>query len=239
MHIILLETQLAENLGAVARAMGNFGLTSLRLVNPRVSPADPKAIAMAVGADAILSNAPIYSCLSDATADLTSLFGTTAIEREMIKRYYSPRRFAEWSQQQESNHPRIGLLFGPERTGLSNDDLAKCNGVIHIPVCPEFSSLNLGQAVVVIGYEWFCAHSHCHHEDSHLHLGDTSLATHQQVAFFLNALEQKLDTARFWRVAHKKPIMWRTIQNIFQRTDLTEQEVRTLHGIVDALTKQT
>jgi tRNA/rRNA methyltransferase len=231
--VILVETQLAENLGSVARAMANFGFSQLRLVNPKVLKNDPKALAMAVGADEILRKASVFSSLLDATADLTHIFGTTATIRQMVKKCYTPNACVSLY----SNHPdwKVGLLFGPERTGLSNEDLSICYGVVHIPVRPDFSSLNLGQALVVIAYEHYL--NKTRPPEHFLHAGDTKLASLEQVHYFLANLEQKLDQAHFWRTDSKKPIMWRNLKNIFVRMDLTEQEVRTLNGVLDFLDK--
>ncbi len=227
--IVLVETQLADNLGAVARAMANFGLKDLRLVRPKVSPDDPTAIATAVGARSLLQNAKVFESLNAATKDLSHLFGTTACEREMIKKYYTPREFASTAVFPS----QIGIIFGPERTGLSNEDIAQCYGIIRIPVNPEFSSLNLGQALVIIAYELFLSKDMT--PSSFLHLGSTKPATQEELVYFLSNLEQKLDNTHFWRTASKKPVMWRNLRNIFTRMDLTQQETKTLNGMIDAL----
>jgi tRNA/rRNA methyltransferase len=230
--IILVETQLADNLGAVARAMANFGLQDLRLVRPKVRPDDSIAVATAVSARFLLSKARIFESLKDATKDLTHIFGTTACEREMIKKYYTPREFSAlaWNSQ-------VGVILGPERTGLSNEDLAQCYGVIHVPVDPVFSSLNLGQAVVIIAYELFLSKDTS--PPSFLHMGSTKPVTQEELAYFLTNLEKKLDKTHFWRTASKKPVMWRNLRNIFTRMDLTQQETKTLNGMIDALAVNT
>ena len=232
--IILVETQLPENLGSVARAMANFGLIDLRLVNPKVDKKDPKAIAMAVGADEILEKASVFSSLAEAAADLTHIFGTTATVRQMVKRCYTPNACVSLFFQNPMW--KVGLLFGPERTGLSNEDLSLCYGVVHIPVQPDFSSLNLGQALVVLAYEYYLKKTAP--KEQFLQIGDTVPAPLEQVQYFLSNLEQKLDQVHFWRADYKKPIMWRNLRNIFTRMDLTEQEVRTLNGAVDFLSKK-
>jgi tRNA/rRNA methyltransferase len=232
--IILVETQLPENLGSVARAMANFGLTDLRLVNPKLDKCDPKAIAMAVGADDILNKAAVFSALSEATADLTHIFGTTATIRQMVKRCYTPNACASLCFQNQKW--KVGLLFGPERTGLSNEDLSFCYGVVHIPVSPDFSSLNLGQALVILAYEYYIEKTKP--KEQFLQTNETIPASVGQTHYFLSNLEQKLDQTHFWRAGYKKPIMWRNLKNIFTRMDLTEQEVRTLNGVLDALSKK-
>ncbi|MBY0281258.1 MAG: RNA methyltransferase [Alphaproteobacteria bacterium] len=232
--IILVETQLSENLGAVARAMANFGLIDLRLVNPKVSTDDPKAVAMAVGADRILEKALVFSILSEAISDLTHVFATTAVIRQMVKKCYTPKACVTLVSQNPSW--KVGFLFGPERTGLSNEDISLCSGVIHIPVQPDFSSLNLGQALVIVAYEYYLKKTEP--KEQYLQIGESTPAPLEQVQYFLSNLEEKLDHTYFWRADYKKPIMWRNLKNIFTRMDLTEQEVRTLNGVLDFLSKK-
>ena len=228
--IILVRPQLPENIGACARVMANFGLKSLRLVNPLVSPLDAKAIAMAAGADALLEGAAIYSSLDDALADLLYVYGTSAGTREMIKRNLPVRE----AMMEIAVCDQVGIIFGPERTGLTNEEFSKCRAILHVPVDPEFSSLNLAQAVAITACEWHQTQSDF---KGKLHLGETVPASQDQIQGFLNALESNLDETHFWRIDHKKPIMWRNLQNIFTRMDLTEQEVRTLQGMIKSLRK--
>ncbi len=236
--VILVETQLPENLGSVARVMANFGLTQLRLVKPKTSPLDPKAIALSVGAFDLLGPIMITESFEESIADLNFTFAATAYKRDMIKAYETPKTFVELIRQPSYQQGRIGIVFGPERTGLTNDYIARCYKAITIPVNPDFSSLNLAQAVSVIAYEWFQGLSPQGGVESYLQLGDTSLATQDQVCGFLRLLENRLDQTNFWRVLSKKPIMWRNLQNLFTRQDLTQQDVKTLCGVIDALTKE-
>ncbi|MBX9804618.1 MAG: RNA methyltransferase [Alphaproteobacteria bacterium] len=226
--VILVRPQLPENGGAVARVMANFGLKKLHLVAPLFSPLDPKALAMAAGADDVLENALIFESLEEAIADLLYVYGTCAVERLMVKKYVPVRE----AMPEIAASDGVGIVFGPERTGLNNDELAKFRAILHVPVDETFSSLNLAQSVAITAYEWFQTQAVF---KGKLHLGDTVPATHNQIQGFLTALEQSLDAAHFWRIDHKKPIMWRNLQNIFTRMDLTEQEVRTLHGMIQSL----
>jgi tRNA/rRNA methyltransferase len=226
--IILVRPQLPENGGSVARAMANFGLSKLRLVSPLFAPLDPKAISLAAGADAILENATIHATLDEAIADLQYVYGTSATERHMVKSYMSVRE----AMPEIAATPKTGIVFGPERTGLTNDELPKFRAVLHVPVDPEFSSLNLAQSVAITAYEWYQTQTEF---KGKLHLGETVPASQAQLQGFLTALELKLDATHFWRIDHKKPIMWQNLQNIFTRMDLTEQEVRTLHGMIKSL----
>lgn len=229
--IILVRPQLPENVGAVARAMANFGLETLRLVEPLSDPLDPKALATSAGADLVLTKAEQFSSLKEAISDLTHVYGTCATERDMVKNYL-PLRSAISEISESSSPQKVGIAFGPERTGLSNDDFALCRSIIRIPVCTDFSSLNLAQAVVLVAYEFFQSHQT---PVGNFHIGETQLASRGQVHHFLADLETILDEKKFWRINHKKAIMWRNLQNIFTRMDLTEQEVRTLQGMIRSL----
>lgn len=228
--IILVGTQLPENLGAAARVMANFGIKDLRLVAPLTSVDDPKAIAMAAGADTVLQGASVFSSIAAASADLTHLWATTAQPRFMVKPCCTPSEFV---QNVFTPHDRFGFVFGPERTGLTNEDIVLCAGVITIPTVSSFSSLNLAQAVAII------IHSLCAQKPSQGALHESSpAASIENLSFFLKNLEEKLDKLNFWRVPHKKKVMWQNLRNIFTRANLTEQEVRTLYGVLETLSSQ-
>ncbi len=233
--VILVQTQLPENLGSVARAMGNFALQDLRLVAPLVSKDDPKAIATAVSAAPILEKAQVYPNLIEACQGLTHVFATTACERQMIKPYYTPRQFVQYVQKNSLNPTHLGLMFGPERTGLSNEDLVLAHGIITIPVCKSLPSLNLSHAVSIMAYECFQGESDSQNETHFLHLGETMHCTVENLANFLIFLEKKLDDVNFWRIPQKKEVMWRNIRNIFTRHTLTQQDIQTLYGLIETL----
>lgn len=228
--ILLHQIQLAENLGAVTRAMGNFNLTQLRLIQPKCDPDDPKAIAMAAGNEQVLENAAIYQSLKHAVSDLELVFATTAAERELVKVYHTPKTAVPLMCGK-----RVGLLFGPERTGLTNEDLSVANSIITIPVNPDFSSFNIGQAVVIVLYEWYQSQTQ---QESWLHLGETKPVNHKELHNFFKLLETELDRINFWRVPHKKEKMWQNIRAAFLRMQPTEQEIRTLYGAIQAIKKQ-
>lgn len=227
---VLISPQMPENVGAVARAMANFGLKELRLVTPHCSVIDEKAIAMAAGADEILRQAQVFDSFEAAIADLNWIYGTCATERQLIKRYIPARLAME--EIKNADVDQIGVIFGPERTGLSNEILARCQAIIQIPVQTDFSSLNLAQAAVVLSYEWLQAQIQV---DEAFVMGETMYASQGQITAFLNDLEKRLDDVSFWRIAHKKPIMWQNTQNIFARMTLTAQDVRTLWGMMRSL----
>ncbi|MCE2716853.1 MAG: RNA methyltransferase [Pseudomonadota bacterium] len=227
--VLLHQVQLAENLGAVARAMGNFGLEQLRLIQPKCDPDDAKAVAMAAGNEKVLEKASIYQSLEHAVGDLELVFATTAIERELIKNYCTPKTAILLIQDR-----KVGFLFGPERTGLTNEDLSVANCIITVPVNPDFSSLNIGQAVVIVLYEWYQLQVN---QESWLHLGDTKPVQQKELQGFFKLLEAELDTVNFWRVPHKKEKMWQNIRAAFLRMQPTEQEIRTLYGAIQAIKK--
>jgi tRNA/rRNA methyltransferase len=231
--IILVEPQLGENIGAAARAMLNCGLGELRLVKPRDGWPNAKATAAASGADAVLDAAQVYDSLREAIADLTRVYASTARPRQMIKPVVTPRQAAAELRTLVAAGERVGVLFGPERAGLENDDLALADTLITVPLNPAFASLNLGQAVLLLGYEWFQAADATPARE--LVMNETRPATKEELLNFLLHLEQECDLSGFLRNVEKRPSMVRNIRNIFQRAALTHQEVQTLHGIVKDL----
>lgn len=233
--IILVEPQMAENIGTAARAMGNVGLTDLRLVRPRPDHLEEKAINTSSGADAILHHARVFDTLEAAVADLTTVYASTARRRDMMKRIVTPRLAAGEMRASYAKTPveACGILFGRERTGLENSDIAIAQAVIEVPLNPQFCSLNLAQAVLLIGYEWFSAVDATPLEQS----GERGSppASHSDLEGFYKHLETELDACGFLRHPEKRPGMVNNIRSIFARSGLTVQEVRTLHGIVTEL----
>jgi tRNA/rRNA methyltransferase len=230
--IILVEPQLGENIGTSARAMFNCGLTDLRLVRPRDGWPSDKAVAAASGADAVLDGARLFPRVEDAIADLNHLYVTTARDRYMVKEVMTPRAAAQEMRRYMAEGRACGILFGPERTGLVNDDIALGDRVIRVPLNPAFSSLNLAQAVLIVGYEWFAAGDET--PPAELVTGHSRPATKEELLRFFAHFEEALDRSGFLRTADKRPGMVRNLRNLFQRAQLTEQELRTLHGVVTA-----
>lgn len=226
--VVLHQVQMAENLGSVARAMGNFGFSNLRLVQPKCDPDDAKAVAMAAGNEKVLADAKIFQSLAHAVSDCELVFATTAVERELVKNYCSPKSAPSLMQ-----NKKVCLLFGPERTGLSNEDLSYANYVISINTNPEFSSLNISQAAIVVFYEYY----QYFFENKHnwMHLGGTEYATQKELHNFFNYFEKTLDEVNFWRVPDKKAKMWQNIRSGFLRMQPTEQEIRTLYGAIQSI----
>ncbi len=233
--IVLVGPQMGENIGAAARAMLNCGLTGLRLVAPRDGWPNERARAMATGASReIVDRAAVFGTTAEAVADLHRVYATTARRRDLLKPAIGPRELATEIRDCARHGLRSGVLFGPERTGLDNDDVALASHIVHIPLNPEYSSLNLAQAVLLVAHAWF-----------EVETGDeapaggpkstTPLATAAQLVNLFEHLEQELDDSGFLRVAEKRGIMVRNLRSILHRAELREHEVRALHGVVSSL----
>jgi tRNA/rRNA methyltransferase len=230
--IILVEPQLGENIGTAARAMLNCGLDDLRLVRPRDGWPNDKAITAASGADRVLDKARLYADVPAAIADLRHVYASTARDRYMVKREVTPRLATEEMRGFLAAGEPCGILFGPERTGLVNDDIALADTVVTVPLNPAFSSLNLAQAVMIVGYEWFIAKTEPPSEL--LHTGHSRPADNAELLRFFDHFEEALVLSGFLRHPDKRPSMTRNLRNLFQRAGCTEQELRTLHGVITA-----
>ncbi len=230
--IILVEPQLGENIGTAARAMMNCALDDLRLVRPRDGWPSPKAVAAASGADAVLDRARLFESVPAAIADLGHVFAATARDRGFVRREVTPRQAAAEMRAQLAAHEACGVLFGPERTGLLNDDVALADTVLTVPLNPGFSSLNLAQAVLIVGYEWFTSGAAVPAET--LRRGGSRPATKDELLNFFAHLEEELVRNGFLRNRESRPSMVRNLRSLFQRAQCTEQELRTLHGVVTA-----
>jgi TrmH family RNA methyltransferase len=231
--VILVRPQLADNVGACARAMANGGLFHMRLVAPRDGWPQEKAWRMASGADRILDAATVHATVADAVADLHHVFATCPRPRHIVKPVLTARGAAVELREICTRDLRTGLLFGPERAGLDNDDMAAADALVRFPLNPAFMSLNLAQAVMVMAYEWWTA------EDGTppraLMTNESQVATKGKLDNFLAHLVDQLDACGFLRNLPKRPGMVRNLQHLFQRGEVTEQELRTLHGVVTEL----
>ena len=231
--VILVRPQLADNIGAVARAMANGGLFHLRLVSPRDGWPQPRAWRMASGADQILDQVSLYDDVAAAVADLHHVFATCPRPRHVIMPVLTARGAAAELREIAARDLRTGILFGPERAGLDSDDLAKADTLVRYPLNPAFMSLNLAQAVMVLAYEWWTAVEAT--PPRTLMTNETGVATKAELENFLVHLIDELDACGFLRNLPKRPGMVRNIQHLFQRGEVTSQELRTLHGIVTEL----
>ncbi len=234
--IVLVEPQLGENIGTAARAMMNCGLDDLRLVRPRDGWPSDKAIAAASGADIVLERARLYPSVPAAIADLVHVYAATTRDRGMVRREVTPRHAASEMRTWLAAGEACGVLIGPERTGLLNDDVALADTVLTVPLNPAFSSLNLAQAVLIIGYEWFTSGADALPEI--LRRGGSRAATKEELLNFFDHLEEELEKNGFLRNREARPHMVRNLRSLFQRAQCTEQELRTLHGVVTAFAGQ-
>jgi tRNA/rRNA methyltransferase len=231
--VILVEPQLGENIGMAARAMGNFALTRLRIINPRDGWPNISAQRAAAGADHILDQVELFDSVEQAVADCTMLFATTARAHDQAKPVVAPEVGVREMAGQIAAGGMIGILFGRERYGLQNEEVALANRIITFPVNPGFASLNLAQAVLLIGYEWFKL-STAGALPFAMPERSEPASQHQMQAFFDN-LVRELDRVEFLRPAEKRETMLVNLRNIFTRMEPTKQDMHTLHGVVMAI----
>ena len=232
--MVLVRPQLAVNIGMCARAMANFGLDDLRLVNPKAGwPRQDEyrevAYSAAAGAAHILDAARVFASTEAAIADLHFVYAATARERGQAKPVLTPA--AAMPAAAAAHGQRRGVLFGPERTGLDNDEVALADAILTFPTNPAYGSLNLAQAVLLVGYEWFKAAHGDAPPPPAVERAASPPATRDMTIAFFEYLEEKLDAAGFFKPEGKKPGMKRNLRNIFHRLALTEQDVRTLWGV--------
>jgi tRNA/rRNA methyltransferase len=231
--VVLVRPQLADNIGACARAMGNGGLFALRLVAPRDGWPQHKAWRNSSGAHRILDKATVHDSVAEAVADLHHVFATCPRPRHIVKPVLTARGAATELHAITSRGLRAGLLFGPERAGLDNDDMAHADALVRYPLNPRFMSLNLAQAVMIMAYEWWMAQEATPPRE--FMTNETAVAAKGNLEGFLTHLTAELDESGFLRNLPKRPGMVRNIRHFFQRGEVTEQELRTLHGIVTEL----
>ncbi|HSU07496.1 MAG TPA: RNA methyltransferase [Acetobacteraceae bacterium] len=231
--VILVRPQLADNIGACARAMANGGLFHLRLVAPRDGWPQHKAWRNSSGAHRILDELTVHDTVAEAVADLHHVFATCPRPRHIIKPVLTARGAAAELREICGRNLRVGILFGPERAGLDNDDMAEADVLVRYPLNPAFLSLNLAQAVMVMAYEWWMAADETLPRT--LMTNETGIATKAELENFLAHLTDQLDACGFLRNLPKRPGMVRNLRHFLQRGEVTEQELRTLHGIVTEL----
>jgi tRNA/rRNA methyltransferase len=231
--VILVEPQLGENIGMAARAMGNFALDRLRIVNPRDGWPNVAAQRAAAGADHILEHVELFDTVEAAVADCTLLFATTARAHDQAKPVVGPEAAASEMVGQINAGGTVGILFGRERWGLTNEEVGLSNRIVTFPVNPGFASLNLAQAVLLVGYEWFKLST-----ANHLPFAMTERsepASQYQIQAFFDNLVRELDKVEFLRPAEKRDTMLVNLRNIFARMEPTKQDMHTLHGVVMAI----
>lgn len=234
--VILVHPQLGENIGAAARAMLNCRLGELRLVKPKNGWPSEYALKAATGAVSVIEAAIVYETTAEAIADLGIVYAASARRRDMTKTILTPRAAAASIRAQIEGGNRVGILFGAERSGLHNDDISLAEAIIEAPLNPEFSSLNLGQAVLLVAYEWLLSGAGEAASAIETPMPNTRRATRAEMAGLFAHLEGELDDCGFLLPIEKRPSMVRSLRNLFQRAGLTEQEVRTLRGVIAGLT---
>ena len=230
--IILVRPQLSQNIGMVARAMMNCGLSQLRLVSPREDHLSKEAIAASSGAQIILKEASVYAHLDEAVSDLNYVLATTARTRGMNKSVYEPQQAAKRSNEYLKLNQKVGLLFGPERTGLENSDLISADALLTIPLNPIHSSLNLAQAVLLVGWNWWKENLS---QQKSVSKNSSKLANKNELNLFLNFLLQQLENKKYFRWSDKRERMSQNLENIFTKSLLSSAEIKTLYRVIKTL----
>ncbi|TNE60663.1 MAG: RNA methyltransferase [Alphaproteobacteria bacterium] len=232
--IILVRPQLGENIGKAARAMLNFGLTDMRLVAPRDGWPNPAAGPAASGADRVLDEAKVFDTVEEAVANCHNVYATTVRNRDMPKPVVTPREASAQMHDQIAAGRRPGILFGPERSGLTNDDVALADTILTVPVNPDFGSLNLAQAVILTAYEF---HHRTDVTPAYQPSHPEGVASKEELLGLMQHMETELGKRGFFRSEERRETQVRTIRNLLQNANLSAQEVRTLRGIVKSLTR--
>ena len=242
--IILVEPQLADNIGMVGRAMANFGLSELRLVNPRDGWPNEKARIAASGATFIIDDAQFYPDFESALRDCTYVLATTARQRDLAKPVLTPEQAVAQLRQRIARGQRCGIVFGRERNGLETSEIASADAIVMAEVDKTFASLNLAQSVLLIAYEWLKQSgtgslgrvtTYEKALESGVHNRGFLPASKEELFGFFDHLEAELATMGFFSPPEKRPTMVQNLRSMFTRMEATQQEVRTLRGIVKAL----
>jgi tRNA/rRNA methyltransferase len=232
--VILVEPQLGENIGMVARAMANFGLSRLRLVRPRDGWPSEKARAAASKADHVIDGVVVFDTLEAAIADLTFVFATTARERDGFKAVRGPVEAGRILRERVSAGQATGILFGRERFGLTNEEVGLADEIVTFPVNPDFASLNIAQAVLLMSYEWM--KSGLESETDTAFAGpDMTPAPKEQLIGLMSHLEEALDARGYFRPASKKPKMVDNLRAVLTRAGFAAAEIKVLRGVVASL----
>ena len=227
---VLIRPQMGENIGAAARAMWNFGLDRMRIVDPRDGWPNQRAVAMASGAGRLLDEAGLFDGTADALGDRTHIFATTARARGLTKPVVTPERAMEMTAEMIGRGEKVAVMFGPERAGLENDDIARANTLINVPVNPDFASLNLAQCVLLCAYEWRRQTGDAQAE--RVELAGTEWASNIEMEKLAEHYESRLDEAGFFFPEHKAEGMKINLRNLWSRMPLTRSDVQMLHGVL-------
>jgi tRNA/rRNA methyltransferase len=228
--IVLVRPQMGENIGAAARAMWNFGLDHMRVVAPRDGWPNPSAVAMASGAGRLLDQARLCPDLPDALADCDFVYATTARDRDLTKPVFSPEAAMQDAAARIAAGQRVAILFGPERAGLENDDIARANAIVSVPVNPAFPSLNLAQCVLLMGYEWMRQTGMVAAQTTEM--AGTDWASGAEVEHLAIHYEDRMEDAGFFYPDHKATSMKVNLRNMWSRMPLTRADVQMFHGMM-------
>jgi len=228
--MILIRPQMGENIGGAARAMWNFGLDRMRIVAPRDGWPNPKADAMASGAGRLLDEAGLFDTTEAALADCNFVFATTARHRGLTKPIMTPERAMEHARTLIEAGQKVGIMFGPERAGLENEDVARANAIITVPVNPKFASLNLAQSVLLTAYEWRRQTTETVPEV--MEMAKTEFAEAIEVEKLGDHFEQRLNEAGFFYPDDKAENMKVNLRNLWSRMPMTRADVQTFHGML-------
>ena len=226
--IVLVRPQLGENIGKAARAMLNFGLTEMRLVSPRDGWPNPSAGPAASGADMVLEKAEVFASVAEAVADCAHVYATTVRKRGVTKPVVTPE---EAAREVRSAAERSAILFGPERSGLETDDVALARKIITVPINPEFGSLNLAQAVILVAYEWSKGTGLASPPETDL----PEPAPQEELDGMIAQLDVMLEAANFFYPPARAPVTRRTLRTLLTKPGWSSQEVRTMRGVLSAL----
>ena len=234
--IILVEPQLGENIGASCRAMLNFGVSDLRLINPRDGWPNIKANAMAAGAlEDKTFNVTVYKDIKEATYDVSYLLATTARIRDMNKPVFNSKEGIDKLIIAQNQGLKAGIIFGGEKSGLNNEDLVKADALINIESNQNFSSINLSMSVLLICYEWFFNITKLNKLTDISIKNEKVMANKSELNYFIDRLVSILDSTNFFTPDEKRKVMINNIEAIFTRNNLTLQELNTLHGIISSI----
>ncbi|MBV2360805.1 RNA methyltransferase [Thalassococcus sp. CAU 1522] len=227
---VLVRPQMGENIGAAARAMWNFGLSGMRIVAPRDGWPNPAAMALASGAGRLLDAAMLCDDLAGALADRTYTYATTARSRDLTKPVLTPEAAMAEARDRIAAGERVAVLFGPERAGLENEDIARANAIVSVPVNPDFPSLNLAQCVLLTAYEWRRATNETVART--VEMAGADWAEGHEIEHLARHYEERLEEAGFFFPEHKAPAMKVNLRNLWSRMPLTRVDVQMLHGIL-------
>ncbi|WP_404335114.1 RNA methyltransferase [Sphingomonas sp. MMS12-HWE2-04] len=226
--IVLVRPQLGENIGKAARAMLNFGLTEMRLVSPRDGWPNPSAGPAASGADIVLERAQVFETVADAVADCADVYATTVRKRGVTKPVVTPE---EAAREIHAAPGRAAFLFGPERSGLETEDVALARKILTVPINPEFGSLNLAQAVILVAYEWSKGQALA--QPTQEVLGPP--ASQDELEGMIGQLDAMLETSGYYYPPDRVPTTKLTLRTMLTKPGWTSQELRTMRGVLSAL----